>query len=408
MIILSYEIKKILSSRTARISLVILSLLTVIHCAKYVYSVSWTNDDGSHFSGPRAIALIREAKNEWKGPITEDVIHRVIIANKQITENPAYQKQGGLSNEGFSKIQGFYDIRDMINRFCAVSLSDYDYYTADRLSPDASDEFYQKRITQFSEWLGRDDVRQMFTPPERSYISDSVQNLKTPFNYAYHDGFSAMQEMNAFLTFAVVIVICIIVAAGFSIECQTKADTIYFSTPYGNTRGNRAKITAGFLLATAVYWGIMLTADFIILIFFHMDGADTPVQIDYFKCILNITQLQAWALFLLAGYAGSLLMAGITMLVSAVVRTSYAAMILAFLMIMAPATYGEFTTSRTVQNILSFFPHTSLMGSSFLRTYSFFHIGSFIIPQAYVLPLLHSAAALILIPLIYKGFEKYK
>ena len=409
MTILKFEIKKMLRSKTSMAAIGFLILLTVGLCIGYILGGYYAQEDGSKIFGIKAAARMREAREPWKGMITEEVIAKVIEENKRLCTDPAYRgKDGWLTEEGYSRQQGFYDLRSLINDTYRESFSDYDYFTCDRLSPDDAEVFYDKKEAVFDEWLGREEVAQNFSEEKRAYIREHALNVETPYYYEYYDGWKKVKEMNLTLVFGAVIVVCIVLAGNFSAECQTKADAIYFSTRLGKKTGNKMKIAAGFILATVIYWGAMLSGSGVLFLAYGTSGGKVPVQLEFYKGLYSLTQAQAWFLVLLLGYIGCMSMGGLTMLMSSKFRSSFVAIILSFLIIMVPAIAAQSVYSTLWKDVLSLFPHGAIMGYDYLTTYVLYQFGDRVYSPFEVLMPLHMLVTLLTIPFTYCCFQKYK
>lgn len=409
MTILKFEIMKMLRSKTSIAAIGFLIFLAVGLCIGYIYGGEYVLEDGSEIHGIKAAVKMQEAKEPWKGVVTEEVIARVIEENNKVFANPSYMGENGwLSDEGFSGLQGFYDLRDLVNATYRESFTSYDYYTINRLKPDDAAGFYGKREAIFDEWLGRDEVEQSFSDEKRAYIREHALNIETPYYYEYFDGWVKVKEMNLTLIFGTVIVICIVLAGNFSAECQTKADAIYFSTRLGKKTGNKMKITAGFILATVIYWGTMLAASAVLLLAYGTSGGNVSIRLEFWKSLYSLTQTQAWILILTLGYIGCMSMGGITMLMSSRFKSSFVAIILAFLIIMVPAVASQSIYNYFWQDVLSLFPHGAIMGYDYLTTYVLYQFGSRVYSPFEILMPLHVLVTLITILPTYYSFQKYK
>lgn len=409
MTILKFEIKKMLRNKTSIAAIAFLILLAAGLCIGYIYGGYYVQEDGSKIHGIRAAVKMQDAKEPWKGVVTEEVIAQVIEENNKVWANPSYMGENGwLSDEGYSRLQGFYDLRDLINTTYRESFTSYDYYTINRLNPDAAADFYEKREAVFDEWLGREEVEQSFSAEKRAYIREHALNVETPYYYEYFDGWIKVKEMNLSLIFGTVIVICIVLAGNFSAECQTKADAIYFSTRLGKKTGNKMKIAAGFILATVIYWGMMLAASAILLLAYGTSGGKVALQLEFWKGLYPLTQVQAWLLVLVLGYIGCMSMGGITMLMSSRFKSSFVAIILAFLIIMVPAMASQSVDSYFWRDVLSLFPHGAIMGYDYLTTYVLYQFGDRVYSPFEVLMPLHVLVTLMTILPTYYSFQKYK
>lgn len=101
-------------------------------------------------------------------------------------------------------------------------------------------------------------------------------------------------------------------------------------------------------------------------------------------------------------------MGGLTMLMSSKFRSSFAAIILSFLIIMVPAIASQSVYSSLWKDVLSLFPHGAIMGYDYLTTYVLYQVGSRVYSPFEVLMPLHMLVTLVTIPFTYCCFQKYK
>lgn len=409
MTILKYEMKKMICGKTSVSAIGLLVLLTVGLCIGYIHSAYYVREDGKKINGIPAIAKLREVKEEWSGPVTEEVVAKVITLNNELYQNPEYMTQDGwLDDRGYSRQQGYYDLRDLINDTYRDSFSDFDYFSINRLTPEDADDFYHRRELIYDEWLSREEVQAQFSGEKREYIREHALNLEQPYEYEYAGGWEKVKEMNVALLLASVVVICVVLASDFAVECQTGADAIYLSTRLGKRTGNKMKIAAGFMLATILYWGFLLIGDAVVLLAYGTSGKDTMIQLELWKSLYSLTQEQAWILTLLMGYLGCMAMSGLTMLLSSELKTAFGTIILSFLILMVPAIAGQSVTQPFWQIFFSLCPHGTIMSYDFLSSYTLYQIGSRIYTPFTVLPLLYIPLTALTVPFTYYGFQRYK
>ena len=89
----------------------------------------------------------------------------------------------------------------------------------------------------------------------------------------YHDGWYQLLENAALLPMLGILIIGYMVAGIFSNEFKWKADTVYFSTLLGRHKATSAKIKAGLLLVTVLYWAAMLIYSFATLGYLRSQGS---------------------------------------------------------------------------------------------------------------------------------------
>lgn len=111
-----FEIKKIFSKTANKIGLIVLLAAIAVTCYFAISSMDYVDEEGDTHTGIAAARYLRDTKAEWEGLITEDVLREVIRQNRLINETyPDSPTDIKTSNIGYSKKQGFSDIRDLIN-----------------------------------------------------------------------------------------------------------------------------------------------------------------------------------------------------------------------------------------------------------------------------------------------------
>lgn len=194
-------------------------------------------------------------------------------------------------NKAYAKKQGIASIIDVINQAFS-KYRDYNYYAADNVSADEVGTIYERRISTLQEWL--DSGEETFTQKEKDFMIQKYDDLETPFYYEYMDGWTALLQNISTFILILALVIGFLVSGIFSDEFQAKADSIFFSTRLGRSRGISAKVGAGFCITTGFYVIFVLLYTFIVLFVLGADGANCPIQLDLWRSIYNITFLQAY------------------------------------------------------------------------------------------------------------------
>ena len=86
-----------------------------------------------------------------------EVIQQNRLINETYPDSPTDIK---TSNIGYSKKQGFSDIRDLINSGFS-EFREHNYYRADSLSEDEVGKLYDNRILNLEKWLNSDEAKEM-------------------------------------------------------------------------------------------------------------------------------------------------------------------------------------------------------------------------------------------------------
>ncbi|SDB69631.1 hypothetical protein [Butyrivibrio sp. INlla16] len=286
-----FEIKKIFSRAGGKLALLLLFIILVIVSVFAVRYVDYTDENGNNTYGFQAVRLLRERKSEWSGYLTEDVFAAVIKENAAIEATPeAKSKDFHENNKAYAKKQGFSDIRDIINSSLS-SFREYNYYLIDGANVDDSKYVYQRRISTLQEWLNSDEAKDRYSASQKEFFLEKYQELDTPLYYEDADGWKALLEYSQTIIMLTMLILSFLVCGIFSGEYQLKADAVFFSTAEGRRKGIRAKMLAGLVMITIVYWGMVIIYSLVVLGILGTSGWNCPIQTSLYgwKSLYNIT-----------------------------------------------------------------------------------------------------------------------
>ncbi|MCH1981449.1 hypothetical protein MCG98_02500 [Ruminococcus sp. OA3] len=143
-----------LARTSSKIAVLLLLLLTGSVCRFATGKVEYVNEQGDTETG-----------------LSAERIRQVIEENDRINLSEEYQSEDEQKNNiAYCKMQGFYDIRQLLVRaYC--DFREYDYYRPDSLRPEDAESFYGRRTEQ----------------------------LKTLLTYGYADGWKQLFEFTPML-----------------------------------------------------------------------------------------------------------------------------------------------------------------------------------------------------------------
>ncbi|MDE5931141.1 MAG: ABC transporter permease [Lachnospiraceae bacterium] len=406
---LYYELKKIWVKTGTKIVMLILAITLVLSCYFAIHGVYYVNENGENEYGIEAIHKLKAAKKEWAGLLTEEVIANVIAENNRLNDTEMGRSEAVRdSNIVFGWKQGFYDIRWMLVRsFCKFRESDY--YVPDSLVPDDARFFYGNRLLHLQEWLEEDTQQNLFTEAERDFLIQRYQTLEAqaPFYYDYADGWNELFEWAAMVIMLTMLVLNFVVAGIFSGEFSSKADSVFYASCHGRGRAVAAKLGAGLLFVTLVYFAMMLLYSGIVLAVFGTDGAELLIQTGNmgWKSFYLVTNLQKYLLILFGGYIGTLFILSLTMLVSARTKSSVVAVTIPFILLFLPSFIGG-GSWEMVDKILGILPDRLLDINVTLSQFSLYQIGGKVMGSLHILPVLYGTLALLLIPTTYQVYRR--
>lgn len=403
---LRYEIKKVFSRASSRIALLLMFLLLGITCYLAIHNVSYMNENGEKEYGFSAVRKLREARQEWSGTLTEEKIADVIAETARIHNSAEYNSNDLKVQEiAYGWGQGVADIQNLIVKsFC--SFRNYDFYILDSLSPQDAVKFYPNRITQLEEWLNT-EAKDQYTDTQKAFLMQKYQELETPFQYDYMEGWVQLLEFSPTIFMVLVLILGFLAAGIFSGEFQSKANSVFYSSYYGRNKAVKAKVLAGFSIVSGIYWLVALLYTVIVLGFLGADGANCPIQANYssWKSIYDFTNMQEYLLLLIGGYIGSLFMLFLTMLVSAKTKSAVIAVTIPFILLFIPSFISGINIPL-IRNIVGLLPDQLLQIHIAVGTFSLYQAGGKVVGSIGILLILYIVLTILLLPVLYQVYRK--
>ena len=389
LMMLLFEIKKVLSKPLNKAALLILAAVLIIGSFLTIRDVRYIDADGNSSTGISAARHLQEDKNQYKGYLTEDVLKQVIQANAAVNASAEAQSADIQENDkAAAKGQGFADIREIIN-LAFGELDNYDYYRIDSVSEDEVGSLYEQRVTGLKNYLDRDNVTNTFSDDEKEWLINKYESLDTPLYYEYADGWKALMDSQYLPTLMMITVLIIgfLVSGIFSDEFAWKADSIFFSTRLGRGKAILSKMGAGFVITTVLYWSVVLLFGLIVLAVLGFGGGECAVQtgVSNWNSIYNITYFQDYLLSTFGGYIGSLFIVTLAMLISAKTHSTVFAITIPFILTCIPPFVGRL---EAFARIMTLFPDQLLSINKNLEDFSLYHIaGNIFGSVAVIIPL---------------------
>ena len=402
-----FEIRKVFSRTSGKTALAVMAAVLAVTCWLAVSHIDYVKEDGDIVTGIRAVRMLRRDKEKWEGYVTEDVLRSVIRENAAINaSDEARSENVKEQNKAYAQKQGFNDIRDMINRaFC--SFQEYYYYRVDSVTEEEVGELYEQRVERLREWLYSEEVYDHYTEEERAFLIERYETLETPFYYADSDGWQAVLYYAQTIVMIGMIVCGFLVSSIFSGEFQTKADAVFFSSRYGRSRATAAKVTAGYLTVTALYWIMVLPYSAIVLAVTGTGGGNCAIQtsFEFGKSFYHITFFELWLLTVFGGYIGWLFILTLTMLVSALTRSSVLAVMVPFIILFLPSFVDGFSA---LSDMLGLWPDQLLNISLAVRLFNLYRVGGHVAGALPVVFTMYVCLYLVLPPALYLAYRRMK
>lgn len=402
---LFYELKKIFGRTGGKIALIVLAIGLAVICYSATLQVSYTDENGDSHTGPTAARDLRDAKNEWAGPIDAEALTRAINENQRIITSADYNSDDiQRQNIAYHDTQGYATIRSLIAQ-TYDGFNEYDYYRLDTLTPDEAGQLYNLRVQNLKEWLARPDIS--FSPAEENFLISQYEAMETPLYYEYNDGWDTLIYYAPTLVMFLLFVIIFLVSGIFPSEHRLKANAIFFSTKLGRGKAVRAKLLSGLVTTTVIYWVAIAVYTIVGLALLGTGGAGGAFQLLKWKAFYNLTIGQAYALSVLGGYVGTLFLALLAMIVSALTRSQVVAVIVPYVLVLA-ANFAQSILSswEVLPQILGLLPDQLLQVAQVLDDFNLYTVFGHVVGAVPLLFVLYGALSLALLPLLYRVYRK--
>lgn len=401
-----YELKKVFASAGGKLAVVLTLLLVLVSCYQAVSGVEWVNEAGEPETGFAAISKLRRAQKEWAGTLDETRLESIIRENQRLCATPEAQSKDYKQNDiAYGWKQGIRPVLNMMNYAYSADFQEYDWYRNEQVTPDQAEDFYANRTKLMTQWLHADNssASHLLTEKEQAYLVEQYETLDSPFDYDYSEGWTQLMNNSVSVIMITALILGYLCAGIFANEFRWKSDSIFFSTVLGRNRAVWAKVKAGFLLVTGLYWAAVTLYSLITLGCLGFDGWNCPIQIKMWKSFYHLKLWQAWCLTCLGGYIGNLFFAFLTMWVSAKTRSSMFAATVPFLLIFLPNFLDNLGNDR-VSKLLGLLPDQLLQLDQALRYFNVYEIFGKVFSAISLLLPTFTALTLLLAPIIYREF----
>lgn len=284
-----FEIKKMLTRRTALAANVGVVVFLVAIMALNVVQVKTTDASGAILSGTDAIAQSRQEADVHAGAITPERAAADIAAYQErlfsrIDRDEVTQMTGSAVYDLMFQSFSDEEVYELYNPYWSWLLRPWRVsgeepaQTAARVTPEMAAEWYGavSELTQYALDDGQAGMWE-YSQAERAYWTEMRAGVSEPIEYGYVGGWENIISCAAFLVFSI-LAVCVTLAPTFSFEYQSGADAVVLATRRGRSTLVAAKVVAALAYATAYF---LLCAVIIVgfsLVFYGADGFGLSMQ----------------------------------------------------------------------------------------------------------------------------------
>lgn len=332
-----YEWKRIWQSRLTQFS-VIGCILFLLFCTwSNIRLIQTTDKEGNQVTGMAAVKALKETE---RIVLDQETVTGIMQEYLDYTENPDTSSDDPnrvyLSEEIYQT--WYLPQMDLMKQISSVYFQKGQKYTDDRqlLKENLGKDFYAARKDRVQEDLTYYVEQGSMTPSEADWW-DEQDNKVGEYTYGNYKVWDLLINNLPWILF-IMMIVCVGIAPVFAGEYQSKCDSLLLCMKHGKHRLILAKLTASFVYASVLYWGIVSLYSAVLLIFVGPDGWNLPVQLIYSgkPSSYALTTSQAYLLALMMGYVMTLGLGGMVLFLSTLFKNPYVVIVTAFLYLCVP------------------------------------------------------------------------
>lgn len=330
-----FEIKKMLTRRTALAANVGVVVFLVAIMALNVVQAKTTDASGAILSGTDAIAQSRQEADAHAGAITPERAAADIAAYQErlfsrIDRDEVTQMTGSAVYDLMFQSFSDEEVYELYNPYWSWLLRPWRVsgeepaQTAARVTPEMAADWYGASADLIRQALddGQGGMWE-YSETERAYWTEMRASVPEPVSYGYSGGWDNVVNCAPFLVFSI-LAVCVTLAPTFSYEYSSGTDAVVLATRRGRSQLVAAKVVAGLVYATVLF---ALCAGIIVgvsLVFYGADGFGLSIQSMALSSPYPLTAGQAALVLVGLMYVACLGFACLTLALSSRTRSTLA------------------------------------------------------------------------------------
>ena len=405
--LVKYEFLKMVRKKSTLIVMAVSLILTGFLFGLPIMQYQIYNQDGV-IKGTKGIAYEKEQFADLSVPLSEEYVAETIREVQGLFENP--DNIGTDGNEQFLVGNAYWNgiaPREKLLNLIADTYSSpndrWGYNHLPELDVKEGKPFYQAMKGKIQTLL--DSPSRALSDEQKEYWGGMADKVDTPLQYGYYGGWEIIISSFELLMFAL-LAICIVTAPVFSGEYQAGTDAVILSAKYGKTRLTTAKIAASLLFGTAAFILHVVVACGLPLAAFGIDGWNLPLQIANTTVPYPYTFLQAVLINIGIIYLVLLAMIGLTLLLSAKMKSPYLVLIILVPILFIPMFLTPNGTTGIYNLLLFLMPYRSAMPE--FDKYISYQLGGLVLDVITVRAVFYAILTVIMLTLARLGFKKHQ
>lgn len=405
--LIKYEFLKILRKKSTLIVIAASLLVTAFLFGLPIMQFQTYNQEGV-IKGFAGIEYEKEQAEIYSVPLTDEYITATIREVQQLFENPDHVGYDGY--EQFLIDSAYWDgiapresLLNMVAKNYVNPNENMGYHSLSNLDISEGADFYGARQEKIEKLLNT--ASRELSEEQKAYWQNMNNKVDEPFQYGYYEGWEIIISSFELLMFAL-LAVCIVIAPVFSGEYQAGTDAVILSAKYGKTKLTTAKIIASYLFGALVFTLHVLVAFGLPLVAFGFDGWNLPLQITNTTIPYPFTFLQAVLVNLGVVYLVLFAMIGLTLLLSAKMKSPYLVLIVLVPVLFIPLFLAPNGTTGAYNLILFLLPYRSTMPE--IGKYLSYQFGGLVLDAFTMRAILYALLTAVMLPLARLGFKKHQ
>lgn len=405
--LVKYEFLKILRKKSTLIVMAISLVLTAFLFGLPIMQFQTYNQNGV-IKGTEGIAYEKAQSENYSVLLTEDYITESIQEVQELFENP--DNVGTDGNEKFLIGDAYWNEiapgEKMLNLIAKAYSNPNEYVSYNHmpnLDVSKGANFYKAMEIKREKILNA--ASSDLSNEQKDYWRNMERNIDIPLQYGYYEGWEIITTSFELLMFAI-LAICIVIAPAFSGEYQAGTDAVILSGKYGKTKLITAKIIASLLFGTMAFVLHIIVACGLPLISFGVDGWNLPLQIAGLTIPYPFTFLQATLINIGVIYLVQLAMIGLTLLLSAKMKSPYLVLIVLVPILFIPIFLTPSGATGAYNLTLFLLPYRATIPE--FGKYISYQFGGLVLDTFSMRTIVYAALTVITLPLARLGFKKHQ
>lgn len=405
--LVKYEFLKILRKKSTLIVMAASLLVTAFLFGLPILQFQTYNQDGV-IKGFDGIAYEKEQAKAYSVPLTDEYITETIREVQQLFENPDNVGYDGY--EQFLIDSAYWDgiaprenLLNMIAKNYADPNESVGYNALPDLDISKGTDFYGARQDKIEKLLNASSYE--MSEEQKAYWRGMNNKVEAPLQYGYYEGWKMVMSSFELLMVAL-LAVCIVIAPVFSGEYQAGTDAVILSAKYGKTKLITAKIIASYLFGLLSFTLHVVVALGLPLAAFGFDGWNLPLQINGTTVPYPLTLMEGTMLNLGVIYLVLFAMIGLTLLLSAKMKSPYLVLIVLVPVLFIPLFLSPNGATGAYNLILFLLPYRATVPE--FTKYISYQFGGLVLDALTLRAILYTVLTVVMLPIARLGFKKHQ